>query len=132
MNTRHRFAVLILLVLGGCGGPEVAGPPAAPPPEASVLSLNARFERAYYKVACMANAGRDPEMTITPLRKPVEYLEGLAEKKDPKLNRAMRILLDEGFPSLDDFRAVEQRMRQDREFWARLESRFIDELKACK
>jgi len=109
--------------------PEAAGPTAA---AAEVESLRTRFAEAYFAIACMANQGRDPETSFTPLRKPLDYLEGLEAEKSPKLARVSDILMQHGFAAIQDFRVVEARLRADPKWWTdRIDAPFVDELKKC-
>ena len=127
------WSALFLLVLG-CGGakPAPESPAQVQQPEEGT-SLHARFEQAYFEVACMANAGRDPELTITPLKKPLDYLEGLEAEKSPRLSRALSILANYGFMSTEHFRQVEMKLRSEPDWWnSHIDNQFIDRLKACK
>ncbi|MBM4395649.1 MAG: hypothetical protein FJ087_08160 [Deltaproteobacteria bacterium] len=128
------FVVAVLLAMAACGGAQPAPQPVLrTAPAEDPDSIQARFERTYFKVACMANAGRDPETTIVPLRKPLDYLEGLTAEKSPKLARALEMLRREGFGGVADFRVVEARLRESPDWWNnRIDARFVDELKACR
>lgn len=114
---------------------------AAPPPKAQETKvetqseeegLRQRFEAAYFEIACMANKGVDPLMTYKPLKRPIDYLQGLAERNDPDLPAAMKVLQRHGFASVEVFKAVEMRLRADRTYWNTVDARFVDELLKCK
>lgn len=130
---RGRFWTLWVAVALGCASSPSRGPvtPRAEP-QSEEASLRSRFEAAYFEIACMANRGVDPLMTITPLRKPSDYLEGLLERKDPDLSAAQRVLESKGFPSVESFQAVEMRLRADRAYWNGVDARFVDELLKCR
>ena len=124
--------LLAVAAAGACGGAQTETRPAATAPAADANSLQSRFSRAYFAIACIANAGKDPEMTITPLRKPADYLEGLESTKSPKLPHALEILSREGFPTLEMFRGMETRLRGDHRWWQKeIDDPFIDQLKKC-
>lgn len=126
-----RFSTILLLL--ACASPPPRGVASPEPmPESEEASLKRRFEAAYFEIACMANRGVDPLMTIKPLRKPADYLDGLVERKDPDLAPAMRVLERNGFPSIESFRAVEVRLRADRAYWNKVDERFVDELLKCR
>ncbi len=128
-----RALVVWVVAVAGCSSPSVrgsVGPQAEPRSEEA--SLRSRFEAAYFQIACMANRGVDPLMTITPLRKPSDYLEGLVERQDPDLPAALRVLEGQGFPSVQSFQAVETRLRADRAYWNQVDARFVDELLKCR
>lgn len=123
-------SVVLVPLLAGCGG---AGQQAKPqePQVTQGPTLKERFRKTYYAIGCMANYDRDPLSTIVPLRRPVAFLRGLAERKDPRLQSALKVLRQNGFASVDAFEAAEKRFKADREFWNETESRFVDELLKC-
>ena len=124
--------LLAALAAGACGGAQTESRPAAAAPAVDANSPQSRFARAYFAIGCIANAGKDPEMTITPLREPQDYLEGLESTKSPKLPHALEILAREGFTTLDMFRGMETRLRGDLRWWEReIDAQFIDQLKKC-
>ncbi len=128
-----RFWTWSVAALIGCASSPSRGPvPPQPEPAGEEASLKSRFEAAYFEIACMANRGVDPLMTITPLRKPADYLDGLVERKDPDLPAALRVLESQGFPSVESFQAVETRLRADRAYWNGVDARFVDELLKCR
>jgi len=122
---------LFFIPLIGCGGatqqvsPTVESIPVQP-------TLKDRFEKAWIEVSCMANEGVDPLMTMTPLRKPRQFIEGLIETKSPKLDVVRRILDHNGFSTINLFLVAENRFRADHSYWDRIESLFVDELLKCK
>lgn len=120
----------VFLGMLGCGGAEVG----SPPPKPVVVeedTFETRFARAYFAIACIANAGKDPEMTITPLRRPLDYLE--SAEKSGRAARALEILKSNGFTSIEAFREAELALKQRQTWWqSTIEARFIDELKACR
>jgi hypothetical protein len=128
---RTILAACALTLLVSCGAPEVQAPVARAPAQDD--SLEARFKRAYFAVACLANAGKDPEMTITPLRKPLDYLEGAGGTRIGRAGKAMDALAANGFPTVEAFRDVETRLRDRTAWWqSQIDARFVDELKACR
>ena len=134
-NMRIVQATLVTLLapiaIGACGGAQ-PGPKPVAVPVADANSVQARFARAYFAIACIANAGKDPEMTITPLRQPADYLEGLESSKSPRLARALEVLAREGFTTLEMFRGMETRLRGDLRWWEpEIDAKFIDQLKSC-
>jgi hypothetical protein len=125
------FAGLLTFAIVACGAPEVQAPVAGAP--ARDDSIEARFKRAYFAVACLANAGKDPEMTITPLRKPLDYLDGAGAASQGRAGKAMEALAASGFPTVEAFRDVERRLRERTAWWSsQIDARFVDELKACR
>lgn len=128
-----RFLMVWVMAVAGCASSPSRGPvtPRAEP-QSEEASLKSRFEATYFEIACMANRGVDPLMTIKPLRKPADYLDGLVARKDPDLAAAMRVLEGNGFPSIESFRAVETRLRADRAYWNGVDARFVDELLKCR
>lgn len=134
MIARRVLVVGIMTVLGCASSSAPPRGPAGPPPQpaSEEASLKARFEAAYFEIACMANRGVDPLMTITPLRRPSDYLDGLVARKDQDLSAAQRVLERNGFPSIESFRALETRLRSDRAYWNTVDARFVDELLKCR
>lgn len=132
MITRWSGALWLMAIIG-CAAPPSRGPVAPRvEPQSEEASLKSRFEAAYFEIACMANRGVDPAMTITPLRRPSDYLAGLVERHDADLPAAMRVLERNGFPSIQSFQAVEMRLRSDRAYWNGVDARFADELLKCR
>ncbi len=128
-----RWWALSVMGVLGCASSPAPGPVTPRPAQASEeASLKQRFEAAYFEIACMANRGVDPLMTIQPLRKPADYLDGLVERQDPDLAAVMRVLQRNGFSSVESFRAVEMRLRADRAYWNQVDARFVDELLKCR
>ena len=134
--TRTRVALVSWAILLAAGGPSAPPPrveqPAGPSDEDLARS---RFESAYFEIACIANAGKDPEMTLAPLRRPGEYLDAMADAKDLRLARVMEILNRYGFSTADSFKGMELRLRTGAggPWWQeRIETPFVDRLKACK
>lgn len=128
-----RALMVWVVAVAGCSSPPARGPLAPrAEPQSEEASLRSRFEAAYFQIACMANRGVDPLMTITPLRKPSDYLEGLVERNDPDLPAALRVLEAQGFPSVQSFQAVETRLRADRAYWNQVDARFVEELLKCR
>jgi len=130
-----KLSMGLVLCLGiACASTEKAQKP--PEEERAQVTqegaLRDRFETAYFALACMANRGIDPLTTIVPLKKPIDYLDGLVERQDPQLEAVMRILQASGFSTIEGFKSLEARLRADREYWNTVEQRFVDELLKCK
>lgn len=125
--------MLALALAAGCGGTETKRDPVPAPGAAPATSaLEARFEAAYFRLGCMANPGKDPESSLSPLRKPADYLNSLVANKDPKLAKALEVLNANGFPTVSDFQQVELRLHGRVAYWQTVDARFIDELKKCR
>jgi len=135
MRPRTRWTGLgLLLALAACSGAQEQVPASrSEPATIAADSVEARFARAYFEIGCLANAGKDPESTFTPLRNPCDYLEGLRDRGGAPLQRAVQVLQKNGFGGLEDFRALRLTLKARKDWWQdTIDARFIDELKRCK
>jgi len=123
------FAVALAI---GCAAAIVVKEEPVKPAVSAHDSLKIRFEGAYFELGCMANEGIDPLMTMRPLRKPYDYLDGLVESESLKLETVKRLLNGHGFTSIERYRLAEKRFRSNRSYWQTIETRFVDELLKCK
>jgi len=131
-NLSGFFAVCLGFAAGCASTPPQRAAPAPAPAPAEDQALKQRFERAYFAIGCLANRGVDPRMTIAPLRKPLDYLDGVVQRGGPELDATRRILDENGFASVDAFRTLGIHLRTDRSYWIGLDDRFVDELLRCK
>lgn len=124
--------MFVLVMALGCGGAKTTEDEPVKPVVSAEESLKVRFEGAYFALGCMANEGVDPLMTMRPLRKPYDYLDGLIETESLKLDTVKRLLNGHGFTSVELYRLAEKRFRANRSYWQSIETRFVDELLKCK
>lgn len=128
------LSAVVLALVAGCGGGSKQVTEASRTVErqpSAEDTLRRQFEAAYFAIACIANHGKDPEMSITPMRRPSDYLAAVEGTGSPQESRVIRLLNDNGFPGIAAFRNLEIRLRGDRAYWGTVEDRFIPELKRC-
>lgn len=132
MTARTAFFIVALLALLACGGKatQVAQETRPVRPSAEE-TLRHQFERAYFAIACIANHGKNPTMSITPMRRPADYLAAIEGSRTQAETRIINLLAENGFPGIAAFRNLETRLRGDRAYWSTIEDRFIPELERC-
>ena len=126
------FAVL----LAGCttGGQVRKDEPTPPPPpkrEDPMAAMKARFEAAYFEIACQASGGKDPLSTVMPIEPPSVYLEKVDKSESGKRDRAEKTILRHGFQGITEFLELIARMKADARYWQTVQDRYIDELINC-
>lgn len=124
---------LILIAIVSCGGPAQQTVPSTDQVKA-VFGDPARqnFENAYFEIACFANAGKDPLLTIVPLEKPLDFIAELRATGNTQLGRANTIVQNNGFESLSAFLDAANLLKDDAEYWSsRILNPFIDRLLEC-
>ncbi len=132
MMSRIPFYIAALLAFGACGGATTHVAQKSRPVQASQeQTLRQQFETAYFAVACIANRGKNPTMSITPMRRPADYLASVEGTGTPVEARLVKLLSDNGFPGIQAFRKLETRLRGDLAYWSTIEQRFIPELERC-
>ncbi len=123
------------LIAAGCtpGGQVRKDQPLPPTPKQvdPMSGLKARFETAYFEIACQASGGKDPLNSITPIETPAQYLERIENVEGGKRDKAERTLGRQGFVGIAEFRSVILRMKSDTKYWQSIQDRYIDELVKC-
>jgi len=107
-------------------------PPPPPPKQVDPMAgLKARFEAAYFEIACQASGGKDPLSSVTPIEQPTQYLERIENVEGGKRDRAEKSAMLHGFRGISDLREVIQKMKADKKYWQTVQDRYIDELIKC-
>jgi len=133
---RSFLLALVASALLACASAPPPPPTPAPVVEAPSDPLDAPgvrpFAQAYQRIFCKANYGYDPEATLETLRKPIHYMQHLAEGRSDILVGYLQILETHGFPSLGAFADRAAQLREDRELWGLLQARCLDGLSTCQ
>lgn len=133
MSIRTTVLTIASLALVACGGSgkQVATHSRPVQQPTGEETLRRQFETAYFAIACIANHGKNPEMSITPMRRPADYLVAIEGQGTPAETRVLAILSENGFLGIPMFRNLEVRLRTDRAYWGTVEDRFVPELLRC-
>lgn len=133
MSIRATLLATALLALVACGGSgkQVATQTRPVQQSSGEETLRRQFEAAYFAIACIANHGKNPDTSITPMRRPADYLVAVEGQGTPAETRVLAILKENGFLGIPMFRNLEVRLRTDRAYWGTVEDRLIPELRRC-
>ena len=127
--------LIFLLTLLGCASstPTVKTQPQQPKvaqPDDS--NIKQRFKKAYAEIACLANPGVDPDMTVLPLKNPEEFLKTAKKTSPERYSLAKEVLKKYGFFTVNDFLDTMKNLKLDAQYWNSVEDSFLDDLRKCK